>query len=68
VSTWDWSEDERHRLAVFLEDRGLTAGPVATRRIGDGHSNLTYLVTDRDHRRVVVRRPRARTTCCARHG
>jgi aminoglycoside phosphotransferase (APT) family kinase protein len=57
MSSWDWSPEEQHRLAVFLEDRGLTAGPVTTRTIGDGHSNLTFLVTDRDDRRVVVRRP-----------
>jgi len=57
MSNWAWSPDEQHRLAVFLEDRGLTAGPVTTRAIGDGHSNLTFLVSDRDGRRVVVRRP-----------
>ena len=53
---WEWSESERAQLAVFLEDRGIAAGPVSTATIGDGHSNLTYLVTD-GNARVVLRRP-----------
>lgn len=57
MSTWNWSADERERLAAFLEDRGLTSGRVTTQRIGDGHSNLTFLVTDQAGARVVVRRP-----------
>jgi aminoglycoside phosphotransferase (APT) family kinase protein len=57
VSSWDWSAEERERLAHFLASRDLTQGPVTTRPIGDGHSNLTYLVEDGDGRRVVVRRP-----------
>jgi aminoglycoside phosphotransferase (APT) family kinase protein len=57
MSTWDWSPEERTRLAGFLEDRGLTSGPVTTRPIGDGHSNLTYLVSDGEGRQVVLRRP-----------
>lgn len=57
MSDWDWDPQERHRLAVFLADRGLTSGDVTTRRIGDGHSNLTYLVSDAQGEQVVVRRP-----------
>ncbi|MBZ5738408.1 phosphotransferase family protein [Nocardioides mangrovi] len=57
MSDWDWSEDDLGRLAAFLADRGLTSGAVSTRRIGDGHSNLTYLVSDGAGRSVVVRRP-----------
>lgn len=53
---WEWSESERAQLAVFLEDRGIAVGPVNTATIGDGHSNLTYLVTD-GNARVVLRRP-----------
>jgi aminoglycoside phosphotransferase (APT) family kinase protein len=53
---WDWTDDTRPRLERFLAERGLCAGPVTTRRIGDGHSNLTFLVDD-GARRVVVRRP-----------
>jgi aminoglycoside phosphotransferase (APT) family kinase protein len=57
MSDWDWSVSERARLAVFLADHGATSGPVTTRRIGDGHSNLTFLVADDGGRQVVVRRP-----------
>jgi aminoglycoside phosphotransferase (APT) family kinase protein len=57
VSDWDWSPSERARLATFLEQRGLTSGEVSTRPIGDGHSNLTFLVSDETGRQVVVRRP-----------
>ena len=53
---WDWTPETRARLATFLEVRGLTRGDVTTRPIGDGHSNLTFLVSD-GSRRVVVRRP-----------
>ncbi|WP_431279138.1 phosphotransferase family protein [Leifsonia poae] len=45
------------RLARWLEQRGLlAAAPVTARLAGDGHSNLTYLVSDGE-RTVVVRRP-----------
>lgn len=54
--SWDWTPETRGRLAEYLDERGLTSGPVTTRRIGDGHSNLTYLVSD-GRRQVVVRRP-----------
>jgi aminoglycoside phosphotransferase (APT) family kinase protein len=55
--TWDWTDATRADLAVFLENRGLTSGEVTTKPIGDGHSNLTFLVGDRHGNRVVVRRP-----------
>lgn len=54
--TWDWTPETRKRLAAFLEDNGLCEGDVDTVPIGDGHSNLTFLVSD-GVRRVVVRRP-----------
>lgn len=57
MSSWDWSPEARERLAGFLEERGLTSGAVTTRAIGDGHSNLTYLVTDDAGTHVVLRRP-----------
>lgn len=57
MSDWDWTAQTRTRLAAFLQERGLTEGEVTTRTIGDGHSNLTYLVSDADGRQVVVRRP-----------
>lgn len=44
------------RLGAYLQRAGLCHGPVTARRIGDGHSNLTYLVGDGE-RNVVVRRP-----------
>jgi len=53
---WDWTPQTRAKLATFLEARGLTRGDVTTQPIGDGHSNLTFLVCD-GSRRVVVRRP-----------
>ncbi len=43
-------------LAGFLRERGLCDGPLSASRIGDGHSNLTYAVSD-GHRTVVLRRP-----------
>lgn len=46
----------RQRLGRFLAAHGLGSGAPIVRRIGDGHSNLTYLVDDGDHQ-VVVRRP-----------
>ena len=36
--------------------RGITSGSVTTKAIGDGHSNLTFLVSD-GSTSVVVRRP-----------
>ena len=54
--TWDWTPETLASLERFLAERGLTQGPVTTRRIGDGHSNLTFLVADGVNQ-VVVRRP-----------
>ncbi|GAB3379444.1 phosphotransferase family protein [Amycolatopsis echigonensis] len=54
--SWDWSEPQRALLADFLARKGICSGPVSTRRIGDGHSNLTFLVSD-GQRQAVVRRP-----------
>jgi aminoglycoside phosphotransferase (APT) family kinase protein len=53
--TWDWNPELLDRLGRFLAERDLTDPDVTATRIGDGHSNLTYLVTDGE-RRVVVRR------------
>jgi len=54
--TWDWSSKTKARLEAFLTAHGLTHGMLTIRRIGDGHSNLTYLITDGEQE-VVVRRP-----------
>jgi aminoglycoside phosphotransferase (APT) family kinase protein len=43
-------------LESFLDDHGLGHGPVRVTRIGEGASNLTY-VLERDGTRVVLRRP-----------
>ena len=40
----------------FLDAHGIGEGPVSHRPLGDGHSNLTYLV-ERAGARVVLRRP-----------
>jgi aminoglycoside phosphotransferase (APT) family kinase protein len=47
-------------LAAFLDERGIGAGAIDAQPIGDGHSNVTYLI-ERDGNRgehgVVLRRP-----------
>ena len=43
-------------LEAFLDAHGLGSGPLRAARIGDGASNLTYLI-ERDGARVVLRRP-----------
>jgi aminoglycoside phosphotransferase (APT) family kinase protein len=53
---WSWSEAELQRLGRFLAEHGLCGPTVTASAIGDGHSNLTFLVSD-EHSRVVVRRP-----------
>jgi aminoglycoside phosphotransferase (APT) family kinase protein len=53
---WTWSDAELVRLGRFLAARGLCDPSVTAAAIGDGHSNLTFLVSD-GHSRVVVRRP-----------
>lgn len=53
---WDWSDSDLHRLRGFLTERRIMSGDITTRRIGDGHSNLTYLVTNGTDS-VVARRP-----------
>ncbi|WP_343902645.1 phosphotransferase family protein [Arthrobacter rhombi] len=53
---WDWTDATLAALAAFLEDRGVLSGPLTSKPIGDGHSNLTFLVGNGE-RSVVVRRP-----------
>lgn len=53
---WDWSEQTLADLATFLEARGVMSGPLTSKPIGDGHSNLTFLITNGEAS-VVVRRP-----------
>ncbi len=54
--SWDWTDETLAALEAFLRERDLASGPLTTRRIGDGHSNLTFLVSDGE-RELVVRRP-----------
>ena len=54
--SWDWSPETLSALAGFLRARGLYTGDPAPRRIGDGHSNLTYLI-NAGPGQVVLRRP-----------
>jgi len=54
--TWDWSTEALARLGVFLRERAILEGTLSTQPIGDGRSNLTFLV--RDHsQQVILRRP-----------
>jgi aminoglycoside phosphotransferase (APT) family kinase protein len=53
---WSWSERELAELGRFLADRSLCNPEITATPIGDGHSNLTFLVSDGDTR-LVVRRP-----------
>jgi aminoglycoside phosphotransferase (APT) family kinase protein len=46
----------REPLETFLDERGIGSGPVEVERIGEGHSNITFLVRRIDAR-VVLRRP-----------
>ena len=43
-------------LQRFLKAAGLAAGPISVRRIGDGHSNITYAI-DGGAKQWVLRRP-----------
>jgi aminoglycoside phosphotransferase (APT) family kinase protein len=46
----------REPLERFLDERGIGSGRVEAERIGEGHSNVTFLVR-RGAARVVLRRP-----------
>ena len=46
----------REPLAEFLDKQGLGSGEMTFERIGEGHSNVTFLV-DRGDERFVLRRP-----------
>ena len=46
----------REPLEAFLDARGIGAGRLEAERIGEGHSNITFLVR-RGEARVVLRRP-----------
>jgi aminoglycoside phosphotransferase (APT) family kinase protein len=46
----------REPLEAFLDEHGIGSGPLSAERIGEGHSNFSFLVT-RGDARVVLRRP-----------
>jgi aminoglycoside phosphotransferase (APT) family kinase protein len=46
----------REPLEAFLDDHAIGSGPLEVRRVGEGHSNVTFLV-HRGDARVVLRRP-----------
>jgi aminoglycoside phosphotransferase (APT) family kinase protein len=46
----------REPLAAFLDARGLGSGPLDAEPVGEGHSNVTYLIR-RDGAELVLRRP-----------
>jgi len=48
----------REPLAAYLDERGLGSGPVEAERIGEGHSNVTYLIRRGDEQFVLRRPPR----------
>lgn len=54
--TWFFSPADLDALGRYLCDRELCGPSVSASPIGDGHSNLTFVVSD-GRRRVVVRRP-----------
>ena len=45
-------------LAPFLDEQGLGEGELEAERIGEGHSNITFLVKRGDERFVLRRPPR----------
>ena len=46
----------REPLAAYLDSRRIGSGPIEATRIGEGHSNITYLI-ERDGQPFVLRRP-----------
>src|SRR5437764_10993965 len=48
----------RQPLEAFLDQHGLGDGPIEAEPIGEGHSNVTYLITRSDERFVLRRPPR----------
>lgn len=53
---WSWTDEGLADLGRFLCNREVCGPQVTATPIGDGHSNLTFLVSD-GTTRVVVRRP-----------
>jgi aminoglycoside phosphotransferase (APT) family kinase protein len=47
----------RRPLEAFLDAHGIGSGPIEATSIGEGHSNITYLIARADGTEVVLRRP-----------
>ena len=45
-------------LEAYLDEQGLGSGPIEAERIGEGHSNITFLISRGDDRFVLRRPPR----------
>lgn len=58
---WDFDDATREALGAFLAKRNIMRPNITTRPIGDGRSNLTFMVDDGE-RKVVLRRPPAPPT------
>lgn len=59
---------DEHAVASWIGDLGIGAvAPLAFRRIGNGQSNLTYLVTDSSNAKWVLRRPPLGTLLASAH-
>ncbi|MBN9739292.1 MULTISPECIES: phosphotransferase family protein [unclassified Pseudonocardia] len=56
IAATGWTSGALADLEAFLTETGVVRGPVRASPLGDGHSNLTYLVSGAD-RSVVVRCP-----------
>jgi hypothetical protein len=52
----------RKPLEDYFDSQGLGEGPILAERIGEGHSNVTFLITRGDDRSSSP----SRTTTCAR--
>src|SRR6266516_529830 len=48
----------REPLEAFLDEHGLGSGPIEAEPIGEGHSNVTYLIKRGDEQFVLRRPPR----------
>jgi aminoglycoside phosphotransferase (APT) family kinase protein len=48
----------RRPLEAFLDERGLGSGPVEAETVGEGHSNVTYVIRRGDESWVLRRPPR----------
>ena len=48
----------REPLEAFLDEHGIGSGRLEAERIGEGHSNITFLIRRGDARAVLRRPPR----------